>query len=218
MMRKIVLPGSVVGDAKEKLPGRGVFKEGDKLYASRLGIVSDKGRYVNIIPLSGVYDPSIGDNVIGVVQEAFKNAWLIDINAPYPAFLGVDNVPWRVDYGETTKYLKIGDVLIVSIISVDEARNIDVSMKCKACRKIDEGLIIDIQPSKVPRVIGKNSSMLSVLKKYTGCWIFVGQNGRIWIKGKDEEKIKLLIKAIRKIEKEAHTTGLTERITKMLGG
>jgi len=28
----------------------------------------------------------------------------------------------------------------------------------------------------------------------------------------------LLIKAIRKIEKEAHTTGLTERITKMLGG
>ena len=97
MIRKIVLPGSVVGDAKEKLPGRGVFREGDKLYASRLGIVSDKGKYVNIIPLSGVYDPGIGDNVIGVVQETFKNAWLIDINAPYPAFLGVDNVPWRVD-------------------------------------------------------------------------------------------------------------------------
>ena len=57
MMRKIVLPGSVVGDAKSKLPGKGVFKEGDKLYSSRLGILSEKGKYVNVIPLSGVYDP-----------------------------------------------------------------------------------------------------------------------------------------------------------------
>jgi len=217
MMRKIVLPGSVVGDAKSKLPGKGVFKEGDKLYSSRLGILSEKGKYVNVIPLSGVYDPNIGDNVIGVVQEAFKNAWIIDINAPYPAFLNLENVPWKIEYGETTKYLKVGDVIIATIVNIDEARNIDVSMKCKACRKIDEGIIIEIQPSKVPRVIGKGGSMLATLKKYTNCWIFVGQNGRIWIKGEDE-KVNLLIKAIRKIEKEAHTFGLTQRIIKMLGG
>lgn len=217
MMRKIVLPGSVVGDAKSKLPGKGVFKEGDRLYSSRLGILSEKGKYVNVIPLSGVYDPNIGDNVIGVVQEAFKNAWIIDINAPYPAFLNLENVPWKIEYGETTKYLKVGDVIIATIVNIDEARNIDVSMKCKACRKIDEGIIIEIQPSKVPRVIGKGGSMLATLKKYTNCWIFVGQNGRIWIKGEDE-KVNLLIKAIRKIEKEAHTFGLTQRIIKMLGG
>jgi len=217
MMRKIVLPGSVVGDAKSKLPGKGVFKEGDKLYSSRLGILSEKGKYVNVIPLSGVYDPNIGDNVIGVVQEAFKNAWIIDINAPYPAFLNLENVPWKIEYGETTKYLKVGDVIIATIVNIDEARNIDVSMKCKACRKIDEGIIIEIQPSKVPRVIGKGGSMLATLKKYTNCWIFVGQNGRIWIKG-ENEKVNLLIKAIRRIEKEAHTVGLTQRIIKMLGG
>jgi len=217
MMRKIVLPGSVVGDAKSKLPGKGVFKEGDKLYSSRLGILSEKGKYVNVIPLSGVYDPNIGDNVIGVVQEAFKNAWIIDINAPYPAFLNLENVPWKIEYGETTKYLKVGDVIIATIANIDEARNIDVSMKCKACRKIDEGIIIEIQPSKVPRVIGKGGSMLATLKKYTNCWIFVGQNGRIWIKG-ENEKVNLLIKAIRRIEKEAHTVGLTQRIIKMLGG
>jgi len=217
MMRKIVLPGSVVGDAKSKLPGKGVFKEGDKLFSSRLGILSEKGKYVNVVPLSGVYDPNIGDNVIGVIQEAFKNAWIVDINAPYPAFLNIENVPWKIEYGETTKYLKVGDVIIATIAAIDEARNIDVSMNCKPCRKIDEGIIIEIQPSKVPRVIGKKSSMLSTLKKYTNCWIFVGQNGRIWIKGKDE-KVNLLIKAIRKIEKEAHTVGLTQRIIKMLGG
>jgi len=217
MMRKIVLPGSIVGDAKSKLPGKGVFKEGDRLYSSRLGILSEKGKYVNVIPLSGVYDPNIGDNVIGVIQEVFKNAWIVDINAPYPAFLNLENVPWKIEYGETSKYLKVGDVIIAAIAAVDEARNIDISMNCKPCRKIDEGIIIEIQPSKVPRVIGKNGSMLATLKKYTQCWIFVGQNGRIWIKGEDE-KVNLLIKAIRKIEKEAHTVGLTQRIIKMLGG
>ncbi|HDN95521.1 MAG TPA: S1 RNA-binding domain-containing protein [Thermoplasmatales archaeon] len=217
MIRKIVLPGTEVGDAKSKLPGKGVFKEGDKIYASRLGILSEKGKYINVIPLSGVYDPNVGDNVIGVIQEVFKNAWIVDINAPYPAFLNLENVPWRVDYGETSKYLKVGDVIIATIAAIDEAKNIDISMKCKACRKIEDGIIIEIQPSKVPRVIGKSGSMLATLKKYTQCWIFVGQNGRIWIKGEDE-KVNLLIKAIRKIEKEAHTFGLTQRIIKMLGG
>lgn len=217
MMREIVLPGSIVGDAKSKLPGKGTFKEGDKIYSSRLGILEEKGKYVNVIPLSGVYDPNVGDTVIGVVQEVFKNAWIVDINAPYPAFLTMEEVPWKMEYGETYKYLKVGDVIVAIIKLIDEARNIEITMKSKPCRKIEDGIIIEIQPSKIPRVIGKNASMLNILKRYTKCWIFVGQNGRIWIKGEDEN-VNLLIKALRKIEKEAHTFGLTERIIKMLGG
>ncbi len=217
MIRKIVLPGTVVGDAKDKLPGKGTFKEGDKIYSSRLGILEEKGKYLNVIPLSGVYDPSVGDTVIGVVEEVYKNVWVVDINAPYPALLTTEESPWKVDYGETSKYLKSGDVIIAIISYINEAKNIEISMKGRPCRKIDDGIIIEVQPSKVPRIIGKNASMLNILKKHTGCWIFVGQNGRIWIKGEDE-KVNLLIKAIRKIEKEAHTFGLTERIIKMLGG
>lgn len=217
MIRKIVLPGSLIGSIDNKLPGRGTFREGKKIFSSRLGILEEKGKYLNVIPLSGVYDPAIGDNVIGVIQEVFKNAWIVDINAPYPALLTMEEVPWKMEYGETSKYLKVGDVILSTISYVDETRNIEISMKRRACRKIEDGIIIEIQPSKVPRIIGKNGSMLSILKRYTKCWIFVGQNGRIWIKGEDE-KVDLLVKAIRKIEKEAHTFGLTERIIKMLGG
>ena len=72
-----------------------------------------------------------------------------------------------------------------------------------------------IQPQKVPRVIGKSGSMITLLKKYTNCWIFVGQNGRIWVKG-DPKGIDLIVEAIKKIEKEAHTVGLTNRIEKLL--
>ncbi|MBC7129107.1 MAG: RNA-binding protein [Thermoplasmatales archaeon] len=216
MIRKIVLPGSLVGD-KSKLPGKGTFREGENIYSSRLGILEEKGKYVNVIPLSGVYIPNAGDTIIGVVEEVYRNGWIIDIKSPYSAFLSIENSPWEMGYGETSKYLKEKDIIIGIISNIDEAKNIDVSMKDKQCRKIEDGIVIDIQPSKVPRVIGKKGSMLSTIKRYTGCWIFVGQNGRIWLKGEDE-KINLAVEAIKKIEKEAHTFGLTERIIKMLGG
>jgi len=215
MMREIVLPGSVLGNVKEKKAGKGTFIENGTIYSSRLGIVEERNGYVNVIPLSGVYEPSVGDSVIGVVEEALRNAWIININAPYPALLGVEESPWKINYGETAKYLKAGDMVIAIISKIDEARNIELTMKGKPCRKIEDGIVIEIQPTKVPRVIGKNASMLSIIKKYTGCWIFVGQNGRIWLKC-PEEKLAMAIDAIRKIEDEAHTIGLTQRIEKML--
>jgi len=215
MMREIVLPGTFLGNFNKKKAGKGTFIENDKIYSSRLGIVEEKGDYINVIPLSGIYEPNVGDSVIGIVQEALRNAWIVDINAPYPSLLGVEESPWKINYGETAKYLKAGEMIIATIARIDEARNIELTMKGKPCRKIENGIVIDIQPTKVPRVIGKNGSMLSLIKKYTGCWIFVGQNGRIWLKC-SEDKLAIAIEAIRKIEEEAHTIGLTQRIEKML--
>jgi exosome complex component RRP4 len=82
-------------------------------------------------------------------------------------------------------------------------------------RKLVGGHIIDISHSKVPRVIGKGGSMISLIKKYTRCRMFVGQNGRIWIDGEPEE-IFLAAKAIEKIENEAHVIGLTDAMNKYL--
>jgi exosome complex component RRP4 len=54
-----------------------------------------------------------------------------------------------------------------------------------------------------------------LLKKYTRCRIFVGQNGRIWIDG-DEDGVAKVIYAIRKIEEESLAFGLTNRIEELL--
>jgi len=215
MIRQIVLPGSLIAKAGEKKAGRGTFIESGNIYSSRLGIIEEKGDYINVIPLTGKYEPSVGDTVIGIVEEALRNAWIVDINAPYPALLGVEESPWKINYGETAKYLKVEEMIIATIARIDEARNVELTMKARPSRKIEDGIVIEIQPTKVPRVIGKNASMLSLIKKYTGCWIFVGQNGRIWLKC-SEEKLAVAIEAIRKIEDEAHTVGLTQRIEKML--
>jgi exosome complex component RRP4 len=213
--RTIVIPGTVLGEADKKKPGTGTFRENNNIYASRLGIKVEKAGYINIIPLSGVYNPNTGDNVIGVISDCQLSSWMVDINAPYPAMLHVNQVPWKVEFGSTGQYLAVGDSIIARIGLIDESKKIELSMEDRGSRKIDAGIIIDIQPQKVPRVIGKSGSMITLLKKYSNCYIFVGQNGRIWVKG-EPEKVDFINEAIRKIEKEAHTVGLTSRMEKFL--
>ncbi len=77
------------------------------------------------------------------------------------------------------------------------------------------GRVVEVSYTKVPRVIGRAGSMISLLKSKLDVNIFVGKNGRIWINGKVEDE-DLAVKIIKRIEQEAHTSGLTDRITKLL--
>jgi exosome complex component RRP4 len=213
--REIVIPSQFLGDTKNSKAGHGTFIENGKIYSERLGILSKREEYINVIPLKGRYDPIEGDFVIGIVEEASASSWLVDINAPYPALLHVNEVPWDVEFGETEKFLKHGDSIMAKILQVDVAKKIQITLKDRNLYKIRGGHIIYVEPSKVPRIIGKKGSMISLLKKYTRCRIFVGQNGRIWIDG-DEEGIEKVLQTIKKIEDESLTFGLTNRIETLL--
>jgi exosome complex component RRP4 len=82
-------------------------------------------------------------------------------------------------------------------------------------RKLTGGMVMEVSPSKVPRVIGKNGSMIQMLKNMTSCRIYVGQNGRIWIDG-ELDSIVRAVQAIKMIEDEAHSQGLTEKVKALL--
>ena len=82
--------------------------------------------------------------------------------------------------------------------------------------KITRGQIVKVTSTKIPRVIGRKGSMISMIKKETGCQVILGLNGVILITGKTPEAEELAISAINKINEESHTSGLTDRITKML--
>ena len=213
--REIVIPSQILGDIKKNKSGRGTFIENGKIYSEILGVLSSKGDYINVVPLKGRYNPIEGDFVIGVIQEAMSSSWLVDINAPYPALLHVNEVPWKVEFGETEKYLNHGDSIMAKVLSVDVEKKLQVTLKDRNLYKIKGGHIIYVEPSKVPRIIGKKGSMISLLKKYTRCRIFVGQNGRIWIDG-DEDGIAKVLQAINKIENESLTYGLTDRIEEFM--
>ncbi|MEM2734784.1 MAG: KH domain-containing protein, partial [Candidatus Bathyarchaeia archaeon] len=69
---------------------------------------------------------------------------------------------------------------------------------------------------KIPRLIGRKGSMITMLKRETGCRIIVGQNGVVLISGRDDRAERAAVEAIYKIEREAHTQGLTDEIKEML--
>jgi exosome complex component RRP4 len=213
--REMVIPSQLLGDAKKHKAGRGTFIENGKIYAERLGIVNRQTDYINVIPVKGRYDPIEGDFVIGIVEEPMASSWLVDINAPYPALLHVNEVPWDVEFGETERYLNQGDSIMAKVLQINVEKKLQITLNDRNLYKIKGGNIINVEPSKVPRIIGKKGSMISLLKKYTRCRIFVGQNGRIWIDG-DEVGIAKVLQAIKKIEDESLSYGLTNQIETLL--
>ena len=126
-----------------------------------------------------------------------------------------NEVPWRVDFGDTERYLNHGDCIKAKILSIDESKKLQITLDDRNLYKINGGHLIDVEPSRVPRIIGKNGSMLSLIMKYIRCRIFVGQNGRIWIDA-DIKSTKKVHQTIRKIEDESVTIGLTNKIEEML--
>ena len=92
---------------------------------------------------------------------------------------------------------------------------LDLTMKEPGLHKISGGRIIRVNSLKVPRVIGKQGSMISLVKNKTGCEITIGQNGFVWIKGTPDGEL-LTERAIKEIEAKSHTEGLTAQIEKFL--
>ncbi len=209
MNDKIVLPGDVL--PKDKQAGDGTARVGDQIVATTTGLMFERGDKVDVVPLHGHYMPRAGDLCVGVVQDANPGNWIIDIRAPWLAPLHVSEAPWRVDFGETTEYLKPGDAVLCKILFVDEQKKVQVTLKDRSLNRLDGGEIIEISPVKVPRVIGRKGSMLNLVKGYLECWFFVGQNGRIWING-DPDEVMVAKEAFQKICDEAHLPGLTDRM------
>jgi exosome complex component RRP4 len=217
--KKLVVPGEVIAEGMDFLPAAGVIRDGDKLVANKIGLVNIDNRLVKLIPLSGAYTPKIGDNVIGQVVNIGFSGWAIDFGFSNNAQLPLrdasrDFIDRNADLSQ---YYNFGDYVVAKISNVNKSNLVDLSMKGPGLMKLNKtyGKIVDIASSKVPRVIGKQGSMINLLKTSTGCKIFVGQNGKVWVEGDNSNKA---IEAIKLIEKESHLSGLTEKVEKLLGG
>jgi len=212
--REIVIPGEILGEKGAK-PGTGTFSEGNSIYASLLGIKNLRSGHINVIRLGGRYMPSPDDLVVGIVIDRGPSHWLLDISAPYPAALHPAETPWRVDFGDTRRFLDIGDTILANVLSVDEIKRIQITMQDRMARKLTGGQLAEISPSKVARLIGKRGSMIAMLKEYTQCRLIVGQNGRIWMDGKEKD-MTIASRTIEMIEQHAQVLGLTESVRMFL--
>ncbi len=211
--RKIVIPGEVIVKGNEYLPGEGTERRGEEIVSVKYGLAEEQNRLVKVIPLSGVYHPRRGNVVIGKVDNITPNGWIIDIDSPESAFLSLAEVPRYVNKDGLEEVMDIGDMIVAKIWSIGK-RGIDLSIKSRGLGKIDEGIILRINSNKVPRVIGKDGSMIKLIKDETDCKITVGQNGLIWIKGDRVENELFAKRAILFVAKRSFVKGLTEEIKK----
>ncbi|WP_407413387.1 exosome complex RNA-binding protein Rrp4 [Methanobrevibacter sp.] len=211
--KDLVIPGQILSD-DEYYSGRGTFKENGKVCSSLLGRVSLRNKKIRVIPLKSKYVPKKGDVVIGKINDVRFSMWDVDINSPYSGILPAFEVFGR-EKKELNKVFDVGDVLFLRVVDVDEIKKAKLGLKGRGMGKFKGGIIVDIAPTKVPRLIGKKGSMINMIKDKTNCKIVVGQNGLVWVKG-DEDMEQLTREVIHLIEAEAHTSGLTNKIKNKL--
>lgn len=211
--KDLVVPGELLAE-DDYYSGRGTFEDDGKICSKLLGLVSLRNKKISVIPLKSKYLPKKGDVVIGKIDDVRFSMWGVDINSPYSGILPASEVFGR-EKKELSRVFDIGDVLFLRIVDVDEVKKVKLGLKGRGMGKFKGGVIVDIAPTKVPRLIGKKGSMINMIKDKTGCKIVVGQNGLVWVKG-NEDMEQIVKNIIKLIEREAHTSGLTDRIKNKL--
>lgn len=206
----VVVPGEVLYEGTEYTAGDGVFDEHGALRSRFLGAVSvRRDDSVKVIPKHDPYVPSAGDLVIGEIVRVGPSNWSVDINCPYDGFLHVNEaVDEYVDHDDDiSQWYDMGDLVVGKVKAVTKGMDVKMSMDDANARKLEGGRVITVAPAKVPRIIGSGGSMVEMIKDATGAMIIVGQNGRIWVDGGDED---LAVRAVRTVAERAHESGLTE--------
>jgi len=214
--RKVVVPGEIVATGTNYLPGEGTKREGKDIIAIKYGLLEEEERLVRVIPLSGIYLPRKGNIVIGKVEDITFNGWIINISSPYPAFLSIVECKGFISKKDDLSLIyDYGDMLVAKVVGI-KSRGIDLSTKDRGLYKLERGMILNVNSNKVPRIIGKQGSMVNMIKQETGCNIIVGQNGIVWIRGENLESELLAKEAILLITKKSFAEGLTEEIKAFL--
>ncbi|BBL45859.1 exosome complex component Rrp4 [Nanobdella aerobiophila] len=199
----ILLPG-------DKLNNKNIYSYdiNDEFFSKYILLSNDNIKYNKIF---GYYIPKIGDVVISKVIDVLSNGWLLDINSPYLGFLQLKNVVQKdIDHNKIYTY---GDYILTEITKI--TKNMMINLNLKNRKKLNNGLIISIDPIKLPRLIGKNSSMINMIKEKLNIKIITGKNGRLYLSG-DYANIIKAYNVIKFIMKNSYKKGLTEKINEII--
>ncbi|MGQ9542859.1 MAG: exosome complex RNA-binding protein Rrp4 [Candidatus Bathyarchaeia archaeon] len=215
--KQIVTPGELLAQG-EYYPELNAFKEKDKVYSMIVGLFDYRGNRLSVVPLKHCYIPYVGDLVIGKVVDSGMSGWSVDINSPYSALLPLTEVVAKQHSmrRDIEGLLRIGDSIKAKVIAFDRTRDPILTIRDRGLGKVTRGKIVKISPSKIPRLIGKRGSMINLLKKESSCDLTVGQNGIVLVTCESPETEQIVIDVIRMIEREAHTQGLTDRVSEAL--
>lgn len=216
--RQIVLPGDKLATkGSEYLLGKGVYDKDDTIFSAVLGLADPEERKVSVIPFTTVYLPQKYQQVIGKVVGTNQSGWWVDIGTPTNAFLHYTEGGMFLrdeDRSDLERFYPVDSYVCVKIKEINYPR-VDLTMRGSFFKKIVAGKILRINPSKVPRVLGKHNSMIAALQAYSKAKIIVGYNGYIYIRGTPTAEDSI-IQILDFIEKNAHKEGITDIVEEKL--
>lgn len=196
-MKTIVVPGEQISDKAQR--GQGIYVEDNKTYAKYVGVLY-QGEDTQVVPLQGKYLPKEGDQIIGLVVAEDMFGYIMDVKSCHMPYVNKRSI-------KTT--LKKGDLILAQVYGVNELKDMSIDIQAK----LEDGILLQVSAKKVPRVIGKHRSMITLLEKYSGCKILVGANGYLFVQEGDPSILK---DALEVISKYSHVDNLTEKMDSYL--
>ena len=168
--KDVVVPGDIIATGMGYLPSKGAYRDNDKVIATRVGLLSIEGKVLKVVPLTGGYSPRIGDRVIGQISDVLFSGWRVELFGPYSAVLGVKDATTEFlgRGANLSEIFALGDLVVCKIINVTSQKLVDIALKGPGLRKLKGGRLLKVNAAKIPRVIGKDGSMVSMIKQATG--------------------------------------------------
>ncbi|MCL4380737.1 MAG: hypothetical protein M1331_03700 [Candidatus Marsarchaeota archaeon] len=195
-MNTILIPGDSI-ETEAARNRNHYFVEDNKPYCTSMCVSSNS----KIVPLEGLWYPNEGEPVVGVVKEVKNSIVEVDLSHFLRAII-IKSPRDRISF-------RIGDIIEASVKQVEDKKTIILIFP----RLLKYGMLLQVKAVKIPRIIGKNNTMVGQISSFTKSNIIIGYNGLIYIKGGD---MALAVSAILKVAAEAHRPGLTESVKKLL--
>ena len=216
--KDIVVPGQVLAEGMSYIPSGKAVRNGEAITSTVVGKISNKGHVVKVVPLFEKYAPKLGDKIIGKVVSMNNYGWTLDIGVPVKCELDLrEGSQSFIETGKMSQFFAVGDLVFVEIIG-NRNGTFKVSAKDRLYRRLPSGHLINVDSGLIPRIIGKQGSMINTLKDESGCNVVIGQNGYVYVHCDDTKNVFKVQEAIKLIESDTTSSGLTEKVKKMLGG
>ena len=111
---------------------------------------------------------------------------------------------------------KVVFIVAARIANFDRTRDPLITISDRDLGKVDSGALVEISPSKVPRLIGKKGSMIQMIEQGTDAAITIGQNGWVVVSCESPEGLLKAKKAIQMVNEQAHVANLADQVNEML--
>ncbi len=215
--KNFVFPGDVIVTGHYR-PEQNVILEDGKLIATAIGFSEMNDDEVKVIPLTGLYITQIDDLVIGTIVSHNALSWEVNINSFYPGILLATDVFGR-DYSpskdDLSAKLNVGDIVAARVANTG-SRDPLITINGQNLGKIDSGELVRISPAKVPRLIGKQGSIIQTIEVATNTSITIGQNGLIVFACDNSTSLKKSIACIKMVDLLLDDSNLEKKIQNML--